>query len=208
MRIRFRNSAFAAAFVVAVESQARKSDTIYVDSSPGLGELSELDGPVTLNVDSEKNGDETNIEIYVEDDVNAVVDWHCNDYANLNYSVNRVVPPVAGSANSIKGKSIRGYDVTLFRDGSVTVGCKSFSSTDVDRIVSVAKRRKSGIGFQEFRVTHHRIWPLNVGVEKFIGIDNDGRILPHEVEQIAAERAAFLATGPTTKALPAYNFMA
>lgn len=201
MRIRFRNSAFAAAFVTAVVAQANKHATISILEIPELDELAGFDGPVPLNVDVTN---QEAVEIYVEDDQHAVIDWQCNDITNLNYSVNRVVPPTPG-ASTTRAAKVRGYDVVIDRTGGVTVGCKVFSGPEVERILGVAKRRQSGIGFREFRTTNHRIWAVSADGKPAIGIDNDGRVTPEEVEQIVAARNEFLSKQPANP-VPTYNF--
>lgn len=183
MRLLFRNSAMAAAFVAAVLAQSDDHDKIRVDTYPDIDDLPDRDVRLEITTSEPDEDGYRGIDIEISSDAGGTL---VHDVLGFNYWVNNVVPVVG---NGPKTMQVRGHNVTINRDGSVTVGCKTFNKENVERVIGVAKRLRGHLGFRTFQAGAIRVHQYS---DTEINFDNDGRINIDQVEEIAKARAEFL----------------
>ncbi len=151
MRIRFLNSALAAAFVAGLHTHS--PDDVNVEIHFEGYELPTRGQPAPV-LEVEPDSENDLIEVGLSDETG--YDGDVRNVNDLNTYVNQFLRPFAGKDPSVTHTLSTGYDAVISRNG-VQVGCKYFTPADMERIAFAAHRRSKGLSFKTFTTSasHH-----------------------------------------------------
>jgi hypothetical protein len=197
MRIRFLNSALAAAFVAGLHTHAPEDVEIGVNFE--LCDLPTRGTSPILVVDSEV--DDRSIEVDLDS-----VDYQSSvlHVAGLNSTVDHILRPFAGKDPSVTHTLSTGYDAVISRNG-VQVGCKSFTPADMERIAFAAHRRSKGLSFRQFTTASGSvITPLG---NNQIGVDRERPVNAADVVKVV-EAFNQVKDQPATAQFVPFNLLA